>query len=130
MGEWRRLNYGLRTLTNPVTVRRLSAEIANYSASDAEALTLRLRKEVSIDHVLDRLIELYGEAIASARPDPAAHHAAMLRFINQTVPRERTHRFFPWTFERNTLIARIDQLERELADERRKQVLPDRDSEE
>ncbi len=119
LADWRPANFGLRTLLYPVTARRLTDEIAKYSASDAEALALRLRKEASVEHVLDRLLALYAEAVGGVRPDPAAHHAAMLRFIKHTVPRERTHRRWPWLTERNDLLARIDQLERELADARR-----------
>lgn len=118
---WRERNFGLRTLVHPVSVSNLSREIASYSAADAEALVLRLRATAGVEALLDRLLALYAEAMDEARPDPAAHHAAMLRFIKQTVPRERTHSRWPWLTERNEFVARIQQLDAELSAARRQQ---------
>lgn len=119
LAQFRLLNFGLRTLVHPVTTQRLSDEIARYSAAGAEALALRVRQAANFEHVLDRLEALYDEAMAAPRADPQAHHAAMLRFVKETAPRERSHARHTWLAERSELIARIDQLEDELAKARR-----------
>jgi len=115
----RPLNFGLRSLVHPVSVERLLAEIDNYDAADAERTALRVGLMASLEPTLDRLIQLYGEAMAQPPPDPAAHQAATLAFLREALPRTRTDRRWPWMAEREQLTARIDQLERDLADARR-----------
>jgi hypothetical protein len=119
LAQFRPLNFGLRTLLRPVTATALAEEIANYSAADAQALALSLRQEAGVESLLDRLLALYADAMAAPRADPAAQRAAMLRFVTRFTPRERTHRRWPFLAERNELIARNAQLERELAEARR-----------
>jgi len=86
----RPLNFGIRTLTNPLTVDGLSDQIARYDARDAAVVTARVRAEAGIDDVVDNLVALYREAIAH-RPDPLDRDAesrgaaAYLRWISPVV---------------------------------------------
>lgn len=60
----RRLNFGRRLLREPVTPEVLGAHIAAYDASDAAAVTARVRDECSLSATVTRLVGLYREVIA------------------------------------------------------------------
>jgi hypothetical protein len=120
----RPLNFGLRSLVHPVSVERLSDEISRYDSADAEQAAGRLRLMAPLEATLDCLIRLYGEAMARPPPDEAAHHAATLAFLRQHLPRLRTDSRWPWMAEREQLLSRIDQLERDLAAARGGQAEP------
>ena len=111
----RPLNFGLRALVHPVTTARLSEEIAKYDAADAERAATRVRLMAPIDPTLDRLLRVYGDAMAQPPPDPETSRLATLRFLTDHLPRVRSGGRWPWMAERDQLTARIDQLERELA---------------
>lgn len=68
--------------------------------------------------MLDRLETIYREAIAAPRPDPEAVRTATLGFLRTALPRTRADGRWPWMQERDAMAARIEQLERELAEAR------------
>lgn len=118
LGRWRPLNFGLRSLTQPVTLARLEAEIARYDAADAAQVSATLRTEASLDRQLDALERVYAEVIDEARRaplDPAEVRRTQLQFLDAALPRKRTDSRWPWLAERDALMQRIETLEQELA---------------
>jgi hypothetical protein len=110
----RRLNFGLRSLTRPVTVEALSAEIARYDAGEAAEVARLARTAADLQPMLDRIEALHREALQAPAPEASEVRAATLRFLKVALPRARDNRW-PWMEERETLARRIDELERELA---------------
>jgi hypothetical protein len=85
----RRLNFGIRTLRNPVTPDLLMAQIERYDPADAAEVSRRLRATVGIEPAVDRMVELYEGALAEHRASgspPAADEsraaAAYLRWLS------------------------------------------------
>lgn len=114
----RDLNFGLRSLVNPVTVEAVAAEIALYDLDEAGRVSARVRAFADLEPMLDRLETLYGEAIAAAAAHPpteAARRQAMLAFLSETLPRGRTSPHWPWMAERQALLAQIRRLDQQLA---------------
>ncbi len=74
----RPLNFGIRTLRNPVTADFLASQIARYDAADAAEVSRRLRATAGIEEAVDRLLGLYGEVLAEHRErgNPPAEEAA------------------------------------------------------
>jgi hypothetical protein len=74
----RPLNFGIRTLRNPVTADFLARQIARYDAADAAEVSRRLRATAGIEEAVDRLLELYAEVLAEHRErgNPSAEEAA------------------------------------------------------
>lgn len=124
--ELRRLNFGLRSLSRPVSVKGLCAEIDLYDAQDAAEVSRTARRDADLERLLDRLEAVYAEAIAAPWPDPAAVRSATLEFLRKTLPRARADHRWPWTQERDEMAGRIAQLDRELA-EARAELAPARD---
>lgn len=114
----RQLNFGLRSLTRPVSVANLCEAIDRYDARQAEAVALHARGEASLGPMLDRLEAIYRRAIEAPRPGADEVRAATLRFLRETLPRARSDARWPWMAERDAMAARIQQLEGELADAR------------
>ncbi|HEV7515048.1 MAG TPA: glycosyltransferase family 4 protein [Thermoanaerobaculia bacterium] len=67
----RQQNFGLRALTEPVEPAVLLAQIARYDPDDAAQVAERVRAEAGLEPAVDRLIEVYGEALAEPAPDAA-----------------------------------------------------------
>jgi len=111
----RALNFGLRSLTRPVTVDHLVAEIARYDAHDAEKATKFIRKAANFECLLDRLLAIYAEAMAAPATTPVAQDAALYRFLHHALPRLRSDERWPWMVERQHLLKRIAQLEQAVA---------------
>lgn len=111
----RRLNFGLRSLTRPVSVAGLCEAIDRYDAQHASAAAGHARQAAALGPMLDRMEAIYREAIAAPRPAPDEIHDATLRFLRQTLPRARADARWPWMAERDAMAARIQQLEGELA---------------
>ena len=72
-----RMNFGLRTLSRPLTPDGIGAALARYDATDATAVRDRLRAVADLDHAVDGLVEIYEAAIASAAATPADDAADM-----------------------------------------------------
>jgi hypothetical protein len=63
--ELRRLNFGIRTLRRPHSVDHMTTQIAKYDPADAEAIRTVVRTTAGMDAVVDRLLEVYRDAIAT-----------------------------------------------------------------
>lgn len=71
----RRLNFGQRLLTTPVTADALLAELARYDAQDAGRVSATIRATASLDAATDRWAALYEDTIEEHRrsgPDDIA----------------------------------------------------------
>lgn len=82
----RALNFGRRTLREPVTPHALAEAIAAYDPADAARVTARVREEASVAQAATRLVGLYGEVIAeqaTAAEDPDAERAALTGYLRQ-----------------------------------------------
>jgi hypothetical protein len=85
----RRLNFGIRTLRNPVTPDVLAEQIRRYDPADAAEVSRRLRATAGVDAAVDRMLALYEAVLAEHRQagnPPAAEEsratAAYLRWLN------------------------------------------------
>jgi hypothetical protein len=67
MEDLRRLNFGVRTLREPVSVKSLVREISRYDAADASLVSRRIRETASLDLALDSWIDAYNEVIHEHR---------------------------------------------------------------
>jgi hypothetical protein len=77
-GDLRRLNFGLRAMSSPLTRETLAGQIAGYDAKDAAAVSARVRSEAGLSPVVDRLVSLYESAAGfePAGPEPEGRAAA------------------------------------------------------
>lgn len=76
----RPLNFGYRTLQDPVRPEVIRREIRRYDPRDAEAVSRRLRSVADAGAVIDQLVDLYREVIAEYGRFPAGDvHAGELR---------------------------------------------------
>ena len=67
----RRLNFGIRTQSEPVTVDGLLREIARYDTQDAAEVSRRLRGGSGVDAAVDDVLAAYEQAISDFRNGPA-----------------------------------------------------------
>ena len=72
---WRRQNFGLRTLVQPLTPERLASEIDRYHPGEALAVGQRIRGESALDGWIARYEALYGECIAEFAARRESAHA-------------------------------------------------------
>ena len=85
----RQLNFGRRSLADPLSVEGLLREIGRYDADDAARVSQRVREEAGLDAQLDDLLSLYEEAIALGRdqaPDPVREAAATADYLVRWAP--------------------------------------------
>lgn len=85
----RRLNFGIRTLREPVTADVLEREIRRYDPADAAEVSRRLRAEAGLEEAVDQLVAVYERVAADHRergPAPAGEEgraaAAYLRWLD------------------------------------------------
>ncbi|MGH9800922.1 MAG: hypothetical protein ACRD82_11210, partial [Blastocatellia bacterium] len=87
----RRLNFGIRTLSSPLTGEALRGEIARYDPADATTVTAHIRATAGREKVVDELVEIYRAVIAehasTNKPDPAAESRAASDYLRQLSPR-------------------------------------------
>jgi hypothetical protein len=90
MEALRPLNFGIRTLQNPINSESFIREIARYDARDATEVSLWVRRIASMDNTLDQLVALYEEVLKEHRTNQPADLAAELRvaskYLRQWVP--------------------------------------------
>lgn len=63
--QWRSQNFGLRALVHPLQEGCITAELDRYSASRAMAVGQLVRSECSLDHWVERYLDLYQTCIES-----------------------------------------------------------------
>ncbi|MGO9602683.1 MAG: glycosyltransferase [Candidatus Binataceae bacterium] len=66
----RPLNFGIRSLQNPLTAALLSEQIACYDRHDAELVHRRIRKEASLEDMTTSIVNLYDQVISDYREMP------------------------------------------------------------
>ena len=84
--DLRPLNFGFRTLTNPIEQTRVVAEISRYDARQAANVTDMVRTLVDSEAVVDQLLELYAEVIAENRsrtPDLEKESKAVAAYLRE-----------------------------------------------
>jgi len=83
----RPLNFGFRTLTEPLAPDVLLREIRRYDPIDAARVCARIRDVAGRDPAIDRLVDLYQEVLAefAASPprDPDAEARASARCVRR-----------------------------------------------
>ena len=107
--EWRALNFGLRSLTRPVTVPALLADIDSYHAEESAAVGRSVRSQADSNAWLEALLEIYRVTICEFHADPpsAVETAkAMAQHMQLWAP--RVDRRWPWLEEREELIRRLE----------------------
>jgi hypothetical protein len=112
-------NFGLRSLTTPVSTEGLIEQVRRYDPDDARRVCERARREADLEKVLDAFDLLYGQVMSGARASPVrrdAHEAAVARFLHAYLPRRPNDPRWPWLAERQVLDGRIAELESRLAD--------------
>jgi len=118
-------NFGLRSLTRPLTAQGLIEEIRLYDREDARRVCERARSDADLERLLDAFDELYEKVMSAARAAPVsreAHEAAVARFLHAYLPRHPNDPRWPWLAERKALGERIAALESELQAAIRKAV--------
>jgi hypothetical protein len=79
----RALNFGYRSMTEPLTEEHIGAQIDDYNAPDAARVSGRIRTEATLSRNVDTLLSVYGRAVTAPKPadyDPADAAADFLRF--------------------------------------------------
>ena len=75
----RRLNFGIRTRTEPLTLDGLLERIAQYSAADAARLNRRVQAEADLESTVEKLLGIYGEVIREFQNGPPPDRNAELK---------------------------------------------------
>lgn len=86
LDRFRRLNFGIRTLQQPLTPEVLVSELGLYDAADARAVSDRIRETAASDLLHESLFALYESVIdeqARATGDPLAESRAAAAFLHQ-----------------------------------------------
>ncbi len=76
----RRLNFGMRTLVEPVTAAVLERELARYDAAACAEVSRLARAEAGLDAQVAQFVALYREVLALA-PSAEPEHAYVSRFL-------------------------------------------------
>ncbi|HEV7488747.1 MAG TPA: glycosyltransferase [Thermoanaerobaculia bacterium] len=89
----RRLNFGIRTLQQPLTSEAILAELALYDAEDARAVSDRIRQTAASDDLHASLLSAYESVITEHAALPAADLIAESRaaaiFLQDLAVRDR-----------------------------------------
>ena len=75
----RRLNFGLRTFTGPITVDGVAAALDAYDPAGAAEVTRRIRAEAGFERHVEALLDVYRDVVASHRRNDSAGGAAAER---------------------------------------------------
>jgi glycosyltransferase involved in cell wall biosynthesis len=113
----RTLNFGLRCLSDPVTVDRCIREIGGYDATDASLVTQRARDDADLEKLLDNFENLYADVLTGARRprmSQDAHEQAVARFLHEYLPRRPNDVRWPWMIEKDHLQRERDHLQRQI----------------
>lgn len=87
----RPLNFGHRALQHPLTPEYLGEQIANYSATDAAAVSRSIRETAGTDLMVEQLCAIYQDAIDAHVPrdleSAAAESRAVAAYLQTMAPR-------------------------------------------
>lgn len=83
----RPLNFGLRSLSSPLTVDVLAGQLGRFDPGEAAAVSARVRSEANLCVTVDRLLTLYEEAAATAATSPQAEGLAAADYIRALAPK-------------------------------------------
>jgi hypothetical protein len=109
----RAMNFGLRSLTETITVDRCVQEFGRYDADDAAKVANRAREQADLRKLLDRYEELYEEVLTGARRPAITAEAcerAVARFLHENLPRRPRDPRWPWLAERDDLKRQVETL--------------------
>ena len=94
----RPLNFGIRTLQQPLKAESLLREIGRYDPADAAEVSRWIRATAGREAVVDQIVSLYHEVIAehhaadeTDRLDEARETAAYLRWLNRQLASGASH---------------------------------------
>jgi hypothetical protein len=102
---WRRRNFGLRTLRQPLDTDAIGREIDAYDPEESRLVCLQLRDEGGFDTYTDNLVHLYTQVIEEHLKEPVAREAvttALAYHLQEWSP--RLHVGWPWMLERQLLL--------------------------
>ncbi len=108
---WRPMNFGLRTLSRPVTATDLVSEIDGYDPVASSEVCRLIRQDADTTKWIARFLALYKTVIAEHRDDTATSGniaTEASRHLEKWAPTYNRH--WPWMVERNTLLERIGRL--------------------
>jgi len=102
--QLRPLNFGVRTLRNPVDVASLTQEISRYDSNDAAKVSEFIRADADCEPVIDRLVSVYQEVLSQhkSHQDPSAERRAVALYLHELSSR------FQALYEKET---RLDGME-------------------
>jgi len=109
----RPLNFGYRTMKEPLTVEHLLSQIRAYRAEDAARVSHRIRTEATLDLTMPKLLDLYQRVAATPVPefDPQKEGRRFLERLAVDAKEARTQ--IPW-IEKNLERAREEAREEAL----------------
>ena len=81
--KFRALNFGIRTLRDPITVEAVTRELDRYDAIGAREVAQRVRSEAGMEQAIDQIVAVYQEAIDTQRQ---ISMASMTRVTLMTPP--------------------------------------------
>jgi glycosyl transferase family 4 len=88
--QLRPLNFGIRTLQNPVEPEVLARQIEQYDPEDAAEVSRRIRATAGIEAAADRMIEIYERVLAEHRvrgnPPPEEESRAAADYLQWLNP--------------------------------------------
>ena len=118
--KFRKLNFALRALTQPLTIETVVAELKEYDVEDAASVAERARADASLELQLDRFLERYRSILSSWSHNQVAKNAgasrkAMLDFLHSALPRKSLDARWPWLVERDQLVEERDRLDQDCA---------------
>lgn len=113
----RKLNFGLRSLGEAVSVQRCIDEIGRYDPDDALAVSARARDDADLEKLLDNFELLYREVYDGSRKPvvtPDARNAAEARFLHDNLPRRPGDGRWPAMAEQDKLLRDNNTLTRHI----------------
>lgn len=133
--QLRPLNFGIRTLREPLTPDSLAREIARYDPADAAEISARVRATAGREAAIDKIIAIYHEVIAeqasqsetdwTAEEREASNHLVLLRLRLRELERQydQLRLDHEWLavdrnklqFERDSLSNELDMLRNSVA---------------
>jgi hypothetical protein len=91
----RRMNFGLRAFTNPLTPQLAAAELLKYDRDDAMRVSRTVRDKCELQPAVDRLIGIYERVVSEGsvqiKPDPEAATACVADYLQAWARRYKDH---------------------------------------